>query len=60
MAFNIIRLEDMYEALGEEKVIEILKDFECEMNKDIEYFIKEKAIQFFKLRIAQTFLVCSQ
>lgn len=59
MAYNIINLKDMYEAVGEQKTKEILKDFKCNFNKDVEYFIKEKAIQFLKMRISQTFLVSS-
>lgn len=59
MAYKIIRIEDMYEALGEEKVKSILDDFQCELNEDVEYFIKEKAIEFFKADIAQTFIVTS-
>lgn len=59
MAYNIIRIEDMYDALGEEKIKKILNEFECELNKDVEYFIKEKAIEFFKSDISQTFIVTS-
>ena len=57
MAYNIISLEDIYESIGEEKLKEILNEFECDLNKDVEYFIKEKAIQFVKLGIAKTFLI---
>lgn len=57
MAYNVISLKDMYDAIGEEKVKEIVKDFECDLSKDVEYFIKEKAIQFLRLGIAKTFLV---
>ena len=41
MAYNIISLEDIYESIGEEKLKEILNEFECDLNKDVEYFIKE-------------------
>ena len=59
MAYSVISLKNMYEAIGEEKTKEILNDFECPLNKDVEYFIKEKAIQFLKMGISRTFLVCS-
>lgn len=59
MAYNVISLKDMYEAIGEEKTKNILCDFECTLNKDVEYFIKEKAIQFLKMGISTTFLVSS-
>lgn len=59
MAYNVISLKDMYESIGEEKTKEILNNFECPLNKDVEYFIKEKAIQFLKMSISRTFLVSS-
>lgn len=59
MAYNVISLKDMYEAIGEQKTKEILNDFECTLNKDVEYFIKEKATQFLKMGISKTFLVSS-
>ena len=55
--YDIIRIEDLYETLGEKELRNILKDFECSLNKDVEYFLKEKAIEFFKLDISQTFIV---
>ena len=57
MSYTVIRIKDMYEALGEEKLKYILNDFECDLNKDVENFIREKAIDFFKLDISQTFIV---
>ncbi len=57
MAYNIISLENMYKAIGEEKLKEILYKYKCDYNKDVEYFLKEKAIQFLKMGIAKTFLV---
>lgn len=59
MAYNVISLKDMYDTIGEEKTKTILNDFECPLNKDVEYFIKEKAIQFLKMGISKTFLVSS-
>lgn len=59
MAYNVINLKDMYEAVGENKTKEILNSFECNFNKDVEYFLKEKSIQFLKMRVSQTFLVSS-
>ena len=50
MSYNIVRIKDMYEALGEKKLKSILNDFECDLNKDVEFFIKEKAIDFFQKR----------
>lgn len=60
MAFNVISLEDMYNALGVEKTKNILGEFECDLNKDVEDFIKDKAITFSKMNIARTFLVTTK
>lgn len=57
MGYNVVRLKDMYLAIGEKEVKELIKDFECPLNKDIEYFLKQKAIEFSKQDIARTFLV---
>lgn len=57
MAYNVISLEDMKEALDEKQLKALLNSFECPLNEDVEYFIKEKAIQFLKMGIAKTFLV---
>lgn len=59
MGYNIIALEDMYEAMNkdEKKIKEKLCDFECDLNKDVEYFIRECAIESFKASISKTFLV---
>ncbi|PPQ49142.1 N-acetyltransferase [Paenibacillus peoriae] len=53
-------LLDMIEQLGEEKVKRILSDFSCPRNKDVEYFLKHRAIEFSKQQITQTQLVFLQ
>ena len=60
MAYSVISLNDMYCSLGEKKTKEILNSFECELNKDVEFFLKEKAIQFLKMGISKTFLVTTK
>lgn len=59
MAYKIISLQDLYNAIGESDTKEMLNEFKCDLNKDIEYFLKVSAIQFFKKGIAQTFIVTS-
>lgn len=59
MAYNIISLKDMYDSLGEVKLKELLDDFKCDLNNDVEYFIKTKSIEFMKLDLARTFVVTS-
>lgn len=55
--YKVINLKDIYNIYGEIKTKEILKDFKCEINKDVEYFIHDKAIEFSKQDLAKTFLV---
>ena len=57
MSYNVISLEDMKEALGEKTLKTLLNSFECPLNEDVEYFIRDKAIQFLKMGVAKTFLV---
>lgn len=59
MAYNVINLEDIYGAMNEKEIKTILNEFECEKNKDVEYFLKQKSIEFSKLNISRTFLVTS-
>lgn len=59
IGFNIVALKDMVEQLGEDKTKEILSDFSCPKNPDVEKFIRYKAIEFAKQNIAPTHLVFS-
>lgn len=55
--FVEVPLLDMIEQFGESKVKEKLSDFSCPKNKDVEYFLKHRAIDFSKQSITQTQLV---
>ncbi len=52
-----INLEDMLESIGEDRTKAILTEFSCEINRDVENFIKYKAIEFSKQSIAKTQLI---
>lgn len=60
MGYKVINLKDIYNSIGEKKTKTLLKEYECKMNKDVEYFLKEKAIEFAKQGIAETFIVTSE
>lgn len=45
------------EGLGEEKLKEILSEFSCEKNKDVEIFLKNNAIEFAKKHQSVTYLI---
>ena len=55
--YNIIRLSEMLEQLGEERVKKILSSFSSPLNEDIEYFLHHKAIEFDIQSISKTHLV---
>lgn len=55
--FKIIRLTEMLEQLGEERVDKILSSFTSPLNKDVEYFLHRKAKTFDKQSISKTHLV---
>lgn len=52
-----INLIDFIKELGENRVISILSDFSSPKNQDIEFFLKQKAIEFSKKGLAQTQLI---
>lgn len=52
-------LENAENGLGENDLIEILSDFSCPINPDIERFLKNQAIEFAKKHQAVTYLVLS-
>lgn len=55
--YNLVNLKELIEQVGEDRTKEILSDFSCELNKDVELFLRSKAIEFAKQAIAQTQLV---
>lgn len=55
--FVSINLKDLVEQIGEDATKGILSSFECPINKDVEIFIRDKAIEFTKHGISSTHLV---
>ena len=43
--------------LSNDDIQKILAEFSCPLNKDVEYFLKLKAIEFEKVNLARTYLV---
>lgn len=54
MVFNLLELLDIYE---ENALSDILSDFMCLQNKDVENIIQTKGINFSQQRLAMTYLV---
>jgi len=55
--YNIFNLSDMLSELGEDRVKSMLLEFSCPYNRDVEYFLHSKAIEFSKQSLTQTHLV---
>jgi len=55
--YSLINIKDMIDQLGDDKVNNIISLYSCPLNKDIEYFLHDKAIEFAKQGIAATHLV---
>ena len=45
--------------LGEDKLLHLLSEFYCPLNQDVEYFLKQQAIEFAKKHQAVTYLILS-
>lgn len=56
-AYNIIELID---TVGEEEIRNILSDFSCEKNLEIEAFVRNKSIDFAKKKTSITYLVLDE
>jgi len=56
-SYKLINLKIMIEEIGEVKAQQALSDFSCEINRDVESFLLEKAIAFAKQNVSQTHIV---
>lgn len=52
-----INLSNILEQVGEDRAKSILSDFSCPLNKDVEFFLHQKAIEFSKQDLSKTHLV---
>ncbi|HHX73897.1 MAG TPA: N-acetyltransferase [Firmicutes bacterium] len=52
-----VNLISLIEQIGEDKTQEILTDFSCPMNIDVEEFLKDKAVLFAQQQISATHLI---
>lgn len=60
--FNVVRIMDLVESIGEDSVKEILSDFSCEYaegnrNVEVEEFLQKNAIEFSRRKMSITYLV---
>lgn len=55
--YQEVRLVDLVDEIGEDEVQNLLADYLCPLNLDVEDFLRNKAILFAKQGYAQTFLI---
>lgn len=55
--YKVVNLKIMLEELGEERAAELLSKFSCPLNRDVETFLRKKAIEFAKQGFSQTHIV---
>ena len=55
--YKTINILDMIDAVGEDEVNNILSDFSCPKNDEIENFVKKNAVDFAKRKMSVTHLV---
>lgn len=59
-AYTTVNILDMINVIGEDRVNQILSDFSCPKNDEIENFIKKNAIDFAKRKMSITHLVIDE
>lgn len=57
MIFTVLNILDIIEDSGEDAIRDALSAFSCPLNKEIESFAREKAIDFAKRKLSITYIV---
>lgn len=57
LGYTKVNLREMSEMMEETKIVNIISDFSCPYNKDVEEFLHFKAMEFSKQRLASVYLV---
>ena len=55
--YKLVMLREMLKEIGEEETSKRLSSFSCPLNRDVEKFIHQKAIEFEKQSLSSTYLV---
>lgn len=58
--YEAVNILDMLNAIGEDAVKNILSDFSCPKNFEIESFVKQNALEFAKRKMSITYLVIDE
>lgn len=60
MEYNIVNILDLYQTCGEEVLNEVLSAFYCPLNEEVDYFLKNRALEFAKRKIAMTHIIVDE
>ena len=60
MQFTVVNILDMTDAIGETAVKQLLSDFVCPKNHEIEHFIQQNALLFAQKKMSVTYLVIGE
>lgn len=60
MSYYHIHLSDIVDTLGEDATKKLLSDFSCPKNKDVENFLKTKALPMVPQQVAPTYLIFTE
>lgn len=60
MSMRVVNILDLIAAVGEEAVHELLSDFSCPKNSEVEGFVRNKAIEFSKKKMSVTHCVMDE
>ena len=58
--YRVFNILDMAKAIGETNLDELLSDFCCPKNEEIQRFVREKAYDFAKKKLSVTYLVVNE
>jgi hypothetical protein len=56
----LISLKDLISEIEDEKLNELLSSFKCDLDPDIEFFLKSRAVTYEKLSKARTYLIVDE
>lgn len=57
MALSVVSLKTLIEKKGKDNAKQVLLDFACPLNKEVETFIHEKAVDFERIGLGRTYLI---
>ncbi len=49
-----VNIQDMLKAIGEERLLKLLSDFSCPLNREVEDFVRNKSIDFAQRKLSIT------